>query len=183
MISPNPTTVNLDAISRQYGKAAEKITRRVVICAGTGCMAGGSMKVYKAFVEKVAKDGLPVVTELKAEDDNVHNALHVSKSGCQGFCQMGPLVAIEPDGILYTRVAPSDVDGSSRLRSWARGSSSGCCMSTRARGSGAAGRVKSRSTSSSTGRCSRPAASSIRRTFRNTFTTAVTRRRCGPIGR
>lgn len=110
MISPNPTTVNLDAISRQYGKAAEKITRRVVICAGTGCMAGGSMKVYKAFVEKVAKAGLPVVTELKAEDDGVHNALHVSKSGCQGFCQMGPLVAIEPDGILYTRVSASDVD-------------------------------------------------------------------------
>ena len=35
---------------------------------------------------------------------------HVSKSGCQGFCQMGPLVTIEPDGILYTKVKPDDVD-------------------------------------------------------------------------
>ena len=34
----------------------------------------------------------------------------MSKSGCQGFCQMGPLVTIEPDGILYTKVKPSDVD-------------------------------------------------------------------------
>jgi len=110
MISPNPIALNLDTISSQYGKAAQKVTRRVVICAGTGCMAGGSMNVYKAFVEKIAQAGLPVVTALKSEDDGTHNTLHVSKSGCQGFCQMGPLVAIEPDGILYTRVSVADVD-------------------------------------------------------------------------
>ena len=35
--------------------------------------------------------------------------MNLSKSGCQGFCQMGPLVTIEPDGILYTKVQPADV--------------------------------------------------------------------------
>ena len=30
--------------------------------------------------------------------------VRLSKSGCQGFCQMGPLVSVVPDGILYTKV-------------------------------------------------------------------------------
>jgi len=34
---------------------------------------------------------------------------NVTKSGCQGFCQMGPLVTVLPDGILYNKVKPDDV--------------------------------------------------------------------------
>ncbi len=34
----------------------------------------------------------------------------VSKSGCQGFCQLGPLVTILPEGIFYTKVKPKDVE-------------------------------------------------------------------------
>jgi NADH-quinone oxidoreductase subunit F len=33
----------------------------------------------------------------------------VTKSGCQGFCQMGPLVSILPEEIFYTKVTPADV--------------------------------------------------------------------------
>ena len=36
--------------------------------------------------------------------------LHLKKSGCHGFCEMGPLLQIEPDGILYTHVQVSDCD-------------------------------------------------------------------------
>ena len=32
------------------------------------------------------------------------------KSGCQGFCQIGPLVTILPEGIFYTKVKPEDVE-------------------------------------------------------------------------
>jgi NADH-quinone oxidoreductase subunit F len=114
MISPTPPLVNapvdLEAVARAYGAAIEKLTRRVVICAGTGCMAGGALKVHQAFVEKLAQAGVSVVTELRPEDDHAQGGLHVSHSGCQGFCQMGPLVTIEPDGILYTKVKVEDVE-------------------------------------------------------------------------
>jgi len=83
--------------------------RRVVICAGTGCMANGAMKVYAAFQQEMADKNLPVVLELRAENDN-HGKTAVTRSGCQGFCQMGPLVTIFPENILYTRVKPADVD-------------------------------------------------------------------------
>ncbi|MFP4105446.1 MAG: NADH-ubiquinone oxidoreductase-F iron-sulfur binding region domain-containing protein, partial [Phycisphaerae bacterium] len=55
--------------------------------------------------------GLNVVTELRAHEDGAESpeGIHLSKSGCQGFCQMGPLVTVEPDGILYCKVRPEDV--------------------------------------------------------------------------
>jgi NADH-quinone oxidoreductase subunit F len=101
--------IDLERIAADYKTAAEKTTRRVVICAGTGCMAGGALKVYDQFVAQIAAAGLAVTTDLKPENGATYKDVYVSKSGCQGFCQMGPLVTIEPDGILYTRVKPEDV--------------------------------------------------------------------------
>jgi NADH-quinone oxidoreductase subunit F len=48
-----------------------------------------------------------VVLELRPEAGD--RDLRLSKSGCQGFCQMGPLVTVIPDGILYTKVRVEDV--------------------------------------------------------------------------
>ena len=101
--------VDLAQIAWNHTSMEQAIAQRVVICAGTGCMAGGAMKVYQAFLDKIAAAGLPVVTELREENDNA-DSVHLSKSGCQGFCQMGPLVTIEPDGIFYTKVKAEDVE-------------------------------------------------------------------------
>jgi NADH-quinone oxidoreductase subunit F len=108
-VAPQESPVDLDGAARGYEAAAAKVARRVVVCAGTGCMAGGALRVYHEFVVQITEAGLPVTTELKAEEGHAQGELYVSKSGCQGFCQMGPLVTIEPDGILYTKVQPNDV--------------------------------------------------------------------------
>jgi NADH-quinone oxidoreductase subunit F len=83
--------------------------RRVVICAGTGCVANGAMKVYAAFQQAMAASDLAVILELRPEEDN-QGKTAVTRSGCQGFCQMGPLVTILPENILYTQVKPADVE-------------------------------------------------------------------------
>ena len=81
--------------------------RRVIVCAGTGCMANGAMKVFEKFKSEMAGSGLRVVLELREEA--AEDEVRLSKSGCQGFCQMGPLVSVVPDGILYTKVKAEDV--------------------------------------------------------------------------
>jgi len=81
--------------------------RRVILCAGTGCMANGAMKVFERFQQEMAGSGLNVILELRPEAGD--RDVRLSKSGCQGFCQMGPLVSVVPDGILYTRVKAQDV--------------------------------------------------------------------------
>jgi NADH-quinone oxidoreductase subunit F len=81
--------------------------RRVIVCAGTGCMANGSLKVFDALKREMTAAGLNVVLEFRPEGSG--DGIRVSESGCQGFCQMGPLVTILPEGILYTKVKAEDV--------------------------------------------------------------------------
>jgi NADH-quinone oxidoreductase subunit F len=93
-------------MTAQFAKEAAK-KRRVIICAGTGCMANGSLKVYGEFERQMTEAGLNVALELRAEDDG---SIRVSQSGCQGFCQMGPLVTVLPENILYCKVTSADVE-------------------------------------------------------------------------
>ena len=48
-------TKNIEKIAKDYNDAYKKITGRVVICGGRGCIAGGSLKVYEAFQQEVEK--------------------------------------------------------------------------------------------------------------------------------
>ena len=91
--------------------AAEKV--RVLICAGTGCLAGGSAKIHARMLELIDNDpGVEVVfaPEAAHAEGDAHTCCAVHRSGCHGFCEMGPLMRIEPQGILYTKVKPEDCD-------------------------------------------------------------------------
>ncbi len=83
--------------------------RRVVICAGTGCVASGAWKVFEAFEREIAAKGIKVELEMRPEAEQGKGALALTKSGCQGFCQMGALVTLLPEETLYTRVTAADV--------------------------------------------------------------------------
>jgi len=87
------------------GGAGQPAPRRVIVCAGTGCVASGANQVLKAFQHQIQAAGIPVVTEFKAEQVD----LRLNQSGCQGFCQMGPLVTVLPEGLLYCKVKAEDV--------------------------------------------------------------------------
>lgn len=89
-------------------KALDSQTLKVLICAGTGCVAGGSIDVYNRFIELCSEHNLPVSIKLEEEVD--HSSIGIKKSGCHGFCEMGPLVKIEPMGWLYLKVQVSDCE-------------------------------------------------------------------------
>ena len=82
---------------------------RILICAGTGCLAGGSGKIYEKMCELV-KDNPDVEVHFGPEIAHGDGEISVKKSGCHGFCEMGPLMRIEPLGILYTKVKPEDCE-------------------------------------------------------------------------
>jgi len=99
---------DLKSIAEKFKANYNSLQRRIIVCAGTGCVANGSLKVYNELVDKIKEAGINCIVELKFEEDN-KNTILVSESGCQGFCQMGPLVTIEPDGIHYVKVKPDDI--------------------------------------------------------------------------
>jgi len=97
--------MGLKKIKKDFNTWKGSVTHRVLVCAGTGCLVNGSMKVYDEFIRVVQDSGLNAIVELKKEEEGIF----ISKSGCQGFCQIGPLVTILPENILYTKVKPGDV--------------------------------------------------------------------------
>ncbi|NCU26392.1 NADH-quinone oxidoreductase subunit F, partial [Candidatus Nomurabacteria bacterium] len=106
--------IDLDKTREIYKDASASYKSRIVICAGTGCMANGAMSIYNKFREVIYERGLKVAVMLDKEehkeDDRCDNDFLLVESGCQGFCQMGPLVTLYPQKILYTKVKTSDVE-------------------------------------------------------------------------
>jgi len=68
--------------------------RTVFVCQGTGCLSSGSRAVYESLCSEVER--------LKIPD------LKVDFTGCHGFCEQGPIVIVEPQGIFYTHVQAED---------------------------------------------------------------------------
>jgi NADH-quinone oxidoreductase subunit F len=68
--------------------------RTVLVCRGTGCVSGGGDAVFEALKAEVKKQRL--------------KGAEIDFTGCHGFCQQGPNVVVEPDGIFYTHVEPED---------------------------------------------------------------------------
>ena len=83
--------------------------REILVCAGTGCIAGGSLKIYDYLKAECEKRGLKTRVALRDENGG-DDAIHCKKSGCHGFCEMGPLLEIKPEGVLYTHVKLEDCD-------------------------------------------------------------------------
>lgn len=68
----------------------------VLVCGGTGCVAGGSFDIKRALENELEKRGLK-------------NEIMVIATGCQGFCGEGPIMIVQPDGILYCQVTQNDI--------------------------------------------------------------------------
>lgn len=67
---------------------------RVRACCGTACTASGSQSVIDGIESEAKAKGLDV---------------EVVKTGCQGLCQKGPVMTVEPSGYFYQRVKAKDV--------------------------------------------------------------------------
>lgn len=82
---------------------------RILVCSGTGCIATGSNKIHEIFKEMT--DGLDgIKLEFAPHDKDEHDKIGVKKTGCQGFCELGPLVRIQKGSqvVQYVKVQPED---------------------------------------------------------------------------
>ena len=73
---------------------------RVLVCAGTGCVANGSLKVIEKFRELGAN--VSTLTD--------YDKMTIVPTGCHGFCEQGVLVIIPDKHVTYVKVKESDVE-------------------------------------------------------------------------
>ena len=64
----------------------------VLVCQGTGCVSSRSPELRAALEEETRRSGILV-----------------KPTGCHGFCEQGPIVIVEPEGVFYARVDTADV--------------------------------------------------------------------------
>ena len=104
------TREGFHALTAQAKRDLQRSTDSVnaMVCAGTGCIAGGAMKVYEYLKSACERRGIPVAVSLRQEAGA--KGIHLKKSGCHGFCEIGPLVNIEPLDVLYAHVHTEDCD-------------------------------------------------------------------------
>ncbi len=86
----------LEEIRTRLVEAREEEKTCITVCGGTGCHAYGCLKVADAFKEEILERGLQDEVTLRL-------------TGCHGFCERGPIVVIQPDGIFYQRIQLDDI--------------------------------------------------------------------------
>ena len=99
----------LGQVREEAKKVLDSYACRILVCSGTGCVATGSEKIYAKMLE-IAKDVPGVVLEFAPHDKTNH--VGIKKTGCQGICELGPLVRIQKgdSSVQYTKVQIDDCE-------------------------------------------------------------------------
>jgi NADH-quinone oxidoreductase subunit F len=72
----------------------DKIT--IAVCGGPGCLANSCLEIRDAFIKEISDKGLT-------------NKVDIRTTGCQGYCERGPIALIFPQGIFYQKLTVEDV--------------------------------------------------------------------------
>ncbi len=67
-----------------------------LICTGTACVANRSFQVKEALLEEIKKQEL-------------QNEIDIISTGCNGFCAVGPVMVVQPEGIFYQHLKVEDI--------------------------------------------------------------------------
>src|SRR5262245_44773056 len=86
----------LSKIASNEQEATRHIKQQINVCVASGCLTAHSDHIMDALAAEVEERGL-------------RSQCRVKGVGCLGLCAAAPTVAIEPDGIVYQKVAPADV--------------------------------------------------------------------------
>ena len=86
----------LKAIAAHEQEIRSNTSSCINVCGAAGCQSLQSEALQKTLIEAAAAQGYSAET------------CKIRKVGCLGLCGAGPLVSVEPGGVLYQRVKPSD---------------------------------------------------------------------------
>ncbi len=79
-------------------KGADHIyEKQIMVCRGTGCTSSHSDKLQATLEAMIAENGL-------------QDKVNVSRTGCFGLCQAGPIMVVFPEETFYPFVKPADLE-------------------------------------------------------------------------
>ena len=88
---------DLQAISRLVSERRERYDFRVMVCSGTPCQAAGNLSLKESLLREL-------------ENQRLTDRVQVIESGCMGFCAVGPVMTVYPDGYFYQKIKADDIE-------------------------------------------------------------------------
>ncbi|OFZ79020.1 MAG: NADH dehydrogenase [Bdellovibrionales bacterium RIFOXYD1_FULL_53_11] len=88
---------DLDRVAERVRKQHSRYKGMLMVCTGSGCVAAKGFNVRDGLARMIKEKGL--------EKDYL-----VVGTGCNGFCAVGPIVVVQPEGTFYQKVAEKDLD-------------------------------------------------------------------------
>lgn len=85
------TVDKLDTIKKRISRMRETYTYQAMVCSGTPCQASESPKLKQIIDEYI-------------QTYHLENSVLVSECGCMGFCAVGPVMVVNPQGIFYQKL-------------------------------------------------------------------------------
>ena len=86
----------LDTIASRVNEKIETYKKLLFVCTGTGCVSARGFQVRDALAQLIREKGLS-------------DEFLVVGTGCNGFCAVGPIIVVQPDGIFYQKVKEKDL--------------------------------------------------------------------------
>ncbi|HEX3043343.1 MAG TPA: NADH-ubiquinone oxidoreductase-F iron-sulfur binding region domain-containing protein [Bacillota bacterium] len=90
------TIDDLVRIKAEYLQKMAGYKYRILVCSGAGCISSNCQAVKEAILKSL-------------KDSNLADQVLVSETGCIGTCDLGPVMIVRPDDVMYTKLKPSDI--------------------------------------------------------------------------
>ncbi len=71
--------------------------KEILICRGTGCTSSNAPEIHNELQSLI-------------DAHNLSEKITVKLTGCHGFCQVGPILVIQPDNVMYIRIKLEDIN-------------------------------------------------------------------------
>jgi NADH-quinone oxidoreductase subunit F len=91
------TKNSLTKIAKREKEIGAQYKGMLMVCTGTGCVSAKGFTI---------RDSLQTLLKNR----NLHKDYLVVGTGCNGFCAVGPIVVVQPEGIFYQKVTEKNLD-------------------------------------------------------------------------
>ncbi len=89
-------SAGLEKIKIEQEENRARYKGALMVCTGTGCVSAKGFNIYDRLKEELVARSL--------ENDYL-----VVKTGCNGFCAVGPIIVMQPQEIFYQKVSEEDI--------------------------------------------------------------------------
>jgi len=87
---------DLENTKKRFQDHISNYKYKILVCSGAGCISSNCSQVKEALIKAL-------------DQFNLQDKVKVTETGCIGSCDLGPVMVVNPEGVFYSKLDPSDI--------------------------------------------------------------------------